>query len=115
MKKILEELWYGNIIPGERGMSAEEKRLARYLADHHESLCEVLGKRGVQGDAAGFLAQFCHIDPPFALAADYDRQIYTLIADGQCCEFARRGNFFMHCIIILVFGTNKKLHFEPVI
>ena len=44
MKKILEELWYGNIIPGERGMSAEEKRLARYLADHHESLCEALNE-----------------------------------------------------------------------
>lgn len=40
MKKILEELWYGNIFPSENThkLSCEEKDLMKYIADHHDSL-----------------------------------------------------------------------------
>ena len=40
MKRIIEELWRGNVIPGEdsRTNSKEMKELLGYMARHHEDL-----------------------------------------------------------------------------
>ena len=40
MKSIINELWHGNIIPGEdsRNNSKEMKELLGYMARHHEDL-----------------------------------------------------------------------------
>ena len=40
MKNIINELWHGNIIPGEgsRNNSKEMKELLGYMARHHEDL-----------------------------------------------------------------------------
>ena len=44
MTSILEELWYGNIIPNETGRKAtkEEKELAGRLSDSHDELFATL-------------------------------------------------------------------------
>ena len=42
MKNIINELWHGNIIPGEdsRNNSKEMKELLGYMARHHEDLAK---------------------------------------------------------------------------
>ena len=44
MRKILEELWYGNICPNDRYYKAtkEVKELMGYIADHHDNLQKTL-------------------------------------------------------------------------
>ena len=44
MKRMLEELWYGNIDPSNDcyASSKETKELMGYIADHHRALSETL-------------------------------------------------------------------------
>lgn len=44
MKKLLEELWYGNICPSTayRGDTKEADKLMEYLAGHHDNLWRTL-------------------------------------------------------------------------
>lgn len=44
MRKILEELWYGNICPniGCRKVTKETKDLMAYIANHHDALQSTL-------------------------------------------------------------------------
>ncbi|MBQ8416770.1 MAG: hypothetical protein IJX13_07765 [Clostridia bacterium] len=44
MKKILEELWYGNVCPGtdRQKLTKETKELMGYIADHYDNLWATL-------------------------------------------------------------------------
>ena len=44
MKSIIQELWYGNILPQEdsRNHSKEEKELMGYMARHHDDLLKTM-------------------------------------------------------------------------
>ena len=46
MKKLLEELWYGNITPDISGhnLTPESKKLSDHLFHHHEELYSTLNK-----------------------------------------------------------------------
>ncbi|MBR2432204.1 MAG: hypothetical protein IKB23_04735 [Clostridia bacterium] len=47
MKKILEELWYGNVCPDTQShkSSKESKKLMGYVVEHHEALNETLTEK----------------------------------------------------------------------
>ena len=47
MRKILEDLWYGNIAPNNSCLkpSREARELMRYMADHHENLQTTLTEK----------------------------------------------------------------------
>lgn len=44
MKSIIQELWYGNVLPLEdsRNHSKEEKELMGYMARHHDDLLKTM-------------------------------------------------------------------------
>ncbi|MBQ6714689.1 MAG: hypothetical protein IJN15_03970 [Clostridia bacterium] len=46
MSKILEELWYGNVgFENQCGVSEDERKLMKYMADHHDNLYKTLNKQ----------------------------------------------------------------------
>ena len=46
MQKILEELWYGNIgFENQCGTCDEERKLMKYICDHHDNLNKMLNKQ----------------------------------------------------------------------
>ena len=47
MRKLLEELWYGNIYPDSdcRDLKKETKELMKYIADHHDNLLSTLNDK----------------------------------------------------------------------